>query len=168
MVNKTEKSVKFSLRTIKICRFIIIDGIKYVYCIKHAYKFLLREQLSRLCGRSLTLASRCFLSLMFWHLGRCMQYMSWRHSRLLFSHWENIHSAGENKSLWRYHFYSMDKVFHGWNCDKMVHLHGNCVQSIKNIVMLTKERSTKILIPGAGFLVIWHGHVSDKSYSENA
>ena len=35
----------FSLRTIKICRFEIIDGVKYVYCIKHAYKFLLREQL---------------------------------------------------------------------------------------------------------------------------
>ena len=35
----------FSLRTIKICRFEIIDGVKYVYCIKHAYIFLLREQL---------------------------------------------------------------------------------------------------------------------------
>ena len=34
----------FSLRTIKVCRFEIIDGVKYVYCIKHAYKFLLREQ----------------------------------------------------------------------------------------------------------------------------
>ena len=34
----------FSLRTIKICRFEIIDGVKYVYCIKHAYKFVLREQ----------------------------------------------------------------------------------------------------------------------------
>ena len=34
----------FSLRTIKICRFKIIDGVKNVYCIKHAYKFLLREQ----------------------------------------------------------------------------------------------------------------------------
>ena len=34
----------FSLCTIKICRFEIIVGIKYVYCIKHAYKFLLREQ----------------------------------------------------------------------------------------------------------------------------
>ena len=29
---------------IKICRFEIIDGVKYVYCIKHAYKFVLREQ----------------------------------------------------------------------------------------------------------------------------
>ena len=29
---------------IKIYRFEIIDGVKYVYCIKHAYKFLLREQ----------------------------------------------------------------------------------------------------------------------------
>ena len=48
MVNKTKKSVDlqkaFSLSTIKICRFEIIDGVKYVYCIKHAYKFLLREQ----------------------------------------------------------------------------------------------------------------------------
>ena len=49
MVNKTEKSVwnlqkAFSLRTIKVCRFEIIDGVKYVYCIKRAYKFLLREQ----------------------------------------------------------------------------------------------------------------------------
>ena len=44
MENKTEKSVEFSLRTIKICRFEIIYGVKYVYCIKHAYKFLLREQ----------------------------------------------------------------------------------------------------------------------------
>ena len=42
--NKTEKSVEFSLRTIKVCRFDIIDGVKYVYCIKHAYKFLLRKQ----------------------------------------------------------------------------------------------------------------------------
>ena len=50
MVNiKPKKSVEFkkafSLRTIKICRFEIIDGVKYVYCIKHAYIFLLREQL---------------------------------------------------------------------------------------------------------------------------
>ena len=34
----------FSLRTIKICQFEIIDGVKYVYCIKHAYKFLLSVQ----------------------------------------------------------------------------------------------------------------------------
>ena len=49
MVNKKHgkqnwKSVEFSLRTIKICRFKIIDGVKYFYCIKHAYKFLLRKQ----------------------------------------------------------------------------------------------------------------------------
>ena len=44
MVNKTGKSVEYSLRTIKICRFEIIDGVKYVYSIKHAYKFVLREQ----------------------------------------------------------------------------------------------------------------------------
>ena len=34
----------FSLRTTKVCRLKIIDGVNYVYCIKHAYKFLLREQ----------------------------------------------------------------------------------------------------------------------------
>ena len=49
MVNKTDKvwnlQKAFSLRTITGCRFEIIDGVKYVYCIKHAaYKFLLREQ----------------------------------------------------------------------------------------------------------------------------
>ena len=49
MLNKkhgkqNRKSVEFSLRTIKICRFEIIDGVKYVYCIKHAYKSVLREQ----------------------------------------------------------------------------------------------------------------------------
>ena len=64
MVNKkrgkqNRKSVEFFF-TIKICRFEIIDGVKYVYCIKHAYKFLLGEQVG-FCGRSLTLASRCFL-----------------------------------------------------------------------------------------------------------
>ena len=48
----------FSLCTIKVCRFEIIDGVKYYYCIKHAYKFLL----SRVCSRSLTLASMCFLT----------------------------------------------------------------------------------------------------------
>ena len=37
---------RFSLRTITVCRFEIIDGVEYayVYCIKLAYKFLLREQ----------------------------------------------------------------------------------------------------------------------------
>ena len=48
MVNKTEKvwnlQKAFSLRTITVCRFEIIDDVKYVYCIKHAHKFLLREQ----------------------------------------------------------------------------------------------------------------------------
>ena len=28
----------------KVCRFEIIDGVKYVYCIIHAYKFLLKER----------------------------------------------------------------------------------------------------------------------------
>ena len=35
---------RHSLRTIIVCRFEIIDGVKYVYCIKHAYKCFLREQ----------------------------------------------------------------------------------------------------------------------------
>ena len=49
MINKTLKEKvwnlqkAFSLRSIKVCRFEMIDGVKYVYCIKHAYKFLLRE-----------------------------------------------------------------------------------------------------------------------------
>ena len=46
---KLKKSLEFtkgiSLLTIKICQFEIIDGVKYVYCTKHAYKFLPREQL---------------------------------------------------------------------------------------------------------------------------
>ena len=48
MVNNTEKvwnlQKAFSLLTIKVWRFETIDGVKYVYCIKHAFKFLLREQ----------------------------------------------------------------------------------------------------------------------------
>ena len=52
--------IAFSLRTIKVCRFEIIDGVKYVYCIKHAYNFF-SEGTSRVCGRPLTLASMCFL-----------------------------------------------------------------------------------------------------------
>ena len=53
MVYKTE--------TIKICRFEIRDGVKYVNCIKHAYKFLLKEQVG-FFGRSLTLASMSFFA----------------------------------------------------------------------------------------------------------
>ena len=52
MVNKkhgkqNQKSVEFTKgisHTIKVCRFEIIDSVKYVYCIKHAYKFVLRER----------------------------------------------------------------------------------------------------------------------------
>ena len=65
MVNKTEKSVEFTkgiFSTHNFCRFEIIDGVKYVYCIKHAYNFF-SEGTSRVCGRSLTLASMCFLLL---------------------------------------------------------------------------------------------------------
>ena len=40
----TESIVLLSLCTNIIRRFEIIDGVKYVYCIKHAYKFLLKEQ----------------------------------------------------------------------------------------------------------------------------
>ena len=63
MVNKkhskqNRKKCGISLRTIKDSRFEIIDGVKYVYCIKHA-----SEGTSRVCGRSLTLASMCFLQL---------------------------------------------------------------------------------------------------------
>ena len=36
---------KHFLSAFKVCRFEIIDGVKYVYRIKHANKFLLREQL---------------------------------------------------------------------------------------------------------------------------
>mgnify|MGYP003690159487 CR=1 FL=1 len=42
---QNRKKCGISLRTIKIYPFEIIDGVKYVYCIKHAYKFLLREEL---------------------------------------------------------------------------------------------------------------------------
>ena len=60
----------FSLRTIKVCRFEIIDGVKYVYCIKHAYKS--SEGTSRVCSRSLTLASMCFLWVIHvWILMNC-------------------------------------------------------------------------------------------------
>ena len=48
MENKTEKvwnlHKAFSLRIIQVCRFEIMDGVKYVFCIKHAHKYLLREQ----------------------------------------------------------------------------------------------------------------------------
>ena len=48
MVNKFEQKLlnlhkAFPLRIVKVCRF-EIDGVKYVYCRKHDYKFLLREQ----------------------------------------------------------------------------------------------------------------------------
>ena len=42
--SKNRKKCEIYLRTIKVCRFEIIDGVKYVYCIKHAYKFLLRKK----------------------------------------------------------------------------------------------------------------------------
>ena len=35
---------KSNKKKIKVCRFEIIDGFKYIYCIKHAYKFLLSEE----------------------------------------------------------------------------------------------------------------------------
>ena len=77
MVNKTEKvrnlQKAISLRLIKVCRFeihVILDSVRYVYCIKHAYKS--SEGTSRVYGRSLTLASMCFLFLicyiLFWQL----------------------------------------------------------------------------------------------------
>ena len=42
--NKTKKVWNFLYAQLKFFRFEIIDGVKYVYCIKHAYKFVLREQ----------------------------------------------------------------------------------------------------------------------------
>ena len=74
MVNKTEKKVwnlqkAFYLHTVKVCRFEIIDSVKYVNCIfKHAYKFLLRKQVGfaaalwRLCQ-----CVSCYL--LSWKLG---------------------------------------------------------------------------------------------------
>ena len=44
MVNKTEKSVEIYKRHFLFVQLKLTDGVKYVYCIKHAYKFLLREQ----------------------------------------------------------------------------------------------------------------------------
>ena len=50
MVNKTEKECgiykrHFLYAQLKfVDRFEIIDGVKFVYCMKHAYKFHLREQ----------------------------------------------------------------------------------------------------------------------------
>ena len=44
---KKKENVEFtksSLRTIKVCRFEIIDGVECVYCIKNAYKFFTGEQ----------------------------------------------------------------------------------------------------------------------------
>ena len=68
MVNKTEKSVEFTkgifLRTIKVCRFEIIDGVKYVNCIKHPYKFLLREQVR--------------FAAVLWRLRQCVSCWSFR------------------------------------------------------------------------------------------
>ena len=51
----------FYQRTIKICRFEIIDGVKYVYCIIKARLQISSEGTIRVCGRSLTFASMCFL-----------------------------------------------------------------------------------------------------------
>ena len=69
VVNKTEKSAEFtkgivllSLSTNKMCRFEIIDGVKYVYCIKHAYKFLLKEQVG--------------FAAVLWRLRQCVIYNS--------------------------------------------------------------------------------------------
>ena len=51
----------FFLRTIKICRFEIIDGVKI--CLLHQTRFQISsEGTIKVCGRSLTLASMCFLS----------------------------------------------------------------------------------------------------------
>ena len=54
----------FSLRTIKVSRFEIIDGVQYVYCIKLAYKFLPREQVgfAAVLSRLRQCVSCCFFS----------------------------------------------------------------------------------------------------------
>ena len=52
-----------SLCTNKICRFEIIDGVKYVYCIKHAYKFLLKEQVG--------------FAAVLWRLRQCVSCISY-------------------------------------------------------------------------------------------
>ena len=64
-VNKTETSMDlqkafFSRRTIKDCRFEILDGVKHDYCLKHSYN-ISSGGTSRVCGNCLTLESMCFL-----------------------------------------------------------------------------------------------------------
>ena len=54
----------FSPGTIYVCRFEIIDGVKYVYCIKHAL-----IQISFRGTTSLTVASMCFLYIHVFVLG---------------------------------------------------------------------------------------------------
>ena len=60
MVNKTEKRVEFSLRTIKI--FSVWNKRWCYMCLLHKTRLQISsEGTSRVCGRSLTLASMCFL-----------------------------------------------------------------------------------------------------------
>ena len=81
MVNKTEKvwnvQKAFFLDTIKVCWFEIKDG---VFCIKHALK-VPSEGTSKVCGRSLTIASMCFLSLIVWK--RINFYITACHLRII-------------------------------------------------------------------------------------
>ena len=63
MVNKTEISVEvtkdISLCRIKVCRFEINNGVK---CLLHKTRLQISsEGTSRVCDRSLTLESMCFL-----------------------------------------------------------------------------------------------------------
>ena len=44
MVNKTGKKREIYKRHFLYALLNCVEGVKYVYCIKHAYKFLLREQ----------------------------------------------------------------------------------------------------------------------------
>ena len=60
-VSKPKKKCGIYKCTNKICRFEIIDGVKYVYCIKHAY--ISSERTVRVYGRSVKLASMGFLCL---------------------------------------------------------------------------------------------------------
>ena len=49
-----------------------------------------------------------FLDIFFSNLRYCVQYTTWRHNTLLFSHCENF--SVWKYSLWRYHFYSNNKT----------------------------------------------------------
>ena len=79
----------FSLRTIKICRFGVIDGVKYVYGIKHVYNFLLREQVG--------------FAAVLWRLRQCVS--CWYHKHLFFSEIATL------PLMWKIHIFSPDQFY---------------------------------------------------------